>query len=158
MITWLIAGTLLACSLPKDDRTGSEGEVSTGPDTDSGTISDGDVDYVGELDMSWRESAIVYREAKCKLPLTLDVDADGNITGSVTCEMEEAGDTSLDFTGALAGGTITGTIEFVVSDFAWTDAWSGELADDALNGVFEGYYEAGMDAAWDYDGSFTLAL
>jgi len=154
MTPWMIA--LLACSLPKDDGIGSEGDADAEPATDSGAISDGEVDYLGELDMLWRENAIVYREGDCKLPLTLDLDADGNITGGVTCEMADAGDTRLDFTGTLAGGTITGTIEFVDSGFSWSDAWSGDLADEALNGVFAGYYEAGMDAAWSYEGSFTL--
>jgi hypothetical protein len=121
------AGTMLISpsSLPKDDGTGSGGDADTGPATDSGGVSeDGKIDYLGELDMRWQESAIVYREGECKLPLTLDLDADGNITGGVTCAMAEAGDTSLDFTGVLSGKTITGTIEFVVSDFSWTDAWS----------------------------------
>ena len=152
MITWLIA--LLACRLPDDETTGSDGDAGSG--TDPGTISEGEVEYLGKLDMGWQEHAIVYRQDDCNLPLTLDVDADGNITGSVTCEMEDAGDTSLDFIGVLSGGTITGTIEFVVSDFSWTDAWSGDLADETLNGVFKGYYDAGADAAWSYEGSFTL--
>jgi hypothetical protein len=154
MTTWMIA--LLACSLPKDDGSGSDGDAGPEPATDSGEVSEGEVDYLGELDMRWQESAIVYREGECKLPLTLDLDDAGNITGGVTCEMADTGDTSLDFTGTLVGGTITGTVEFADSGFSWSDAWSGDLADEALSGVFEGYYEAGADAAWSYEGSFTL--
>jgi len=152
--TWMIA--LLACCLPKEDAIGSEGGADAEPATDSGAIADGEVEYLGELDMGWYEHAIVYREGECKLPLTLDLDADGNITGSVTCEMADAGDTSLDFAGTLSGETITGTIEFVDGGFTWSDTWSGDLAGESLDGVFEGYYEVGADAAWSYEGSFTL--
>lgn len=158
MTTWMTLGALFACSLPKDDATAREGDgdPDAGPATNSGAGAEGEVEYLGALDMLWRENAIYYREGECKLPLTLDLDADGNITGGVTCEMADTGDTRVDFIGSLVDGTITGTIEFVDSGFAWSDTWSGDLADDALNGVFAGYYEAGMDAAWSYDGSFTL--
>lgn len=111
--------------------TSIPGSVDSEPDdADTGSAEDGlhlDLgDYEGtvEIDFSQEDEDL----GSCSGSASLDVDGDGNLTGSATCLGDI--DQELSIGGTVEGGTVAST------DGSWD--WTGSLEDGAFVGTWQG--------------------